>query len=203
MKKMALWKKLTLATVVICGLFFGGITLAQNLSEQSILAASNNQETEEEAIARTQKEFERIDKMSVQEYYIDYLDYDPRIMADFEEKYAEDANEVKIKDLDNEKSNYLMALTSFYENGDQPILARNEQKENGEVIIGANGEYAYSLETLSGDVAALSDAIDSTTPIIEICVRHGVDPEGKIRDLTPEIIVEIDRKLFEISDHPK
>ncbi|MBP1046132.1 hypothetical protein I6N96_07540 [Enterococcus sp. BWM-S5] len=202
MKKMGLWKKLIIATVTICALFFGGVTLAQNLSEQSIMTATNDQEIEE-AIARSQKEFERIDKMSVREYYVDYLDYDPRIVVDFEEKYKVDASQTKMKDVDRERNNYLMALTSFYENGNQPILAKNEEKEDGQVIIGESGEYAYSLETLSSDVAALSDAIDSETPIIEICVKYGVDPDGKVRDLSPEIIMEIDQKLFEISDHPE
>lgn len=202
MKKIGLWKKLIIATVVICGLFFGGITLAQNLSEESIVAASNEEDIEE-AIEKAQQEFERIEKMSVREYYVDFLNYDPRIAADFEGKYTLDANQTKMNEVKGEQFNYLVALASFYENGNQPILARNEQKEDGEVVLGENGDFAYSLETLSGDVAALSDAIDSETPIVEICVKHGVDPDGKIRDLSPEIIMEIDQKLFELSDHPE
>lgn len=202
MKKAGIWKKLAIATVVICGLFLGGITLAQNLSEESIVAESNEQDIEA-AIEKTQQQFEQIDKMSVREYYVDYLGYDPRIAADFEEVYQTDASQVKMKDVEGERFDLLVALVSFYENGDQPILAKNEQKEDGQVVIGENGDFAYSLETLSSDVAALSDEIDSETPIIEICVKHGIDPDGKVRDLTPAIIMEIDQKLFEISDHPE
>lgn len=202
MKKAGIWKKLAIATVVICGLFIGGITLAQNLSEESIVAESNEQDIEA-AIEKTQQQFEQIDKMSVREYYVDYLGYDPRIAADFEEVYQTDASQVKMKGVEGERFDLLVALVSFYENGDQPILAKNEQKEDGQVVIGENGDFAYSLETLSSDVAALSDEIDSETPIIEICVKHGIDPDGKVRDLTPAIIMEIDQKLFEISDHPE
>jgi len=202
MKKITLWKKLIAITAGICTLFFVGIALTQTLSEESIVKASNK-EGIEAAIQEAQEEFERTESMSVQEYYVNYLGYDPRITADFEQKYALDATQVIMKDITNEKFDYLMAVTALYENSEQPILSRNEQKENGQVVIGENGEVAYSLETLSSDVAALSDSVDSETPIIEICKKYDIDPDGKVGDLTPAIIMEINQKLFEISDHPE
>lgn len=87
MKKAGIWKKLAIATVLICGLFLGGITLAQNLSEESVIGADSNEQDIEAELEKTQQQFEQIDKMSVREYYVEYLGYDPRIAADFEEAY--------------------------------------------------------------------------------------------------------------------
>lgn len=82
-----------------------------------------------------------------------------------------------------------------------PILAKNEEKKAGEVVLNQAGEYAYSLETLVGDVTALSGEIDSETPIIEVCRKYNVDPEGQIKDLPDEAIEEIEDALAALSDH--
>ncbi|MGX6977977.1 hypothetical protein ACWN8V_01695 [Vagococcus elongatus] len=84
---------------------------------------------------------------------------------------------------------------------ESPILAKNEEKKGGEVILNQAGEYAYSLESLAADTAALSNEIDSETPIIEICQKYNVDPEGQIKDLTDKAIEDIENALVGLSTH--
>ena len=206
--------KLLVSTLAIGSLFLGGTYLSQSLSEKRILTQAEKEKNSETLQPMASEEDINTDEMTIKTYYNDYLEASPKVTEAFAEKFGADALTIKMQEMftassgHKEKFDYISALYRFYQNSDQPILAKNEVKEKNkegdlEVVLNEHGEYSYSLETELRDVNALSPAIDSAKAIKEICQKNGIDPDGKIGDLTPELILEIDEALFTISDHPK
>ena len=207
MKKNKLVIKLVVATVAIGGLFFGGEYLARNVLEKQVIAEETKELSEEEQIAKEMEEFKRrqeeVDNMSVRKYYIEATEMNPEtskeeivwkkapeFVAAFEEKFGEDTADIKNKDLSNDQFHYLMALIDLHEYAENPILKRNEA---------ADVEYAeeMSLELNVSDVMAMAPNEDTEKIVEEICQKAGVNPDGNIKELTPELILEINDKLFE------
>ncbi|MGC6769821.1 hypothetical protein [Enterococcus sp. LJL51] len=193
MKKMSLGKKLIAVTAASAILFVGGVWITQVMAEQKVDIPM--EETMEEAVARTQEMFAQIDNMSLNEYYTEYMECSPELVEAFNKKYAVDVDTMKVKELNDEQYEYMNALYYIYKHGEQPILSKNE------VDADKKYEFAYALETFTADVAAVSNEIDTEQPIVAICEKYGKDPDGKINDLTPEMIIEIDQAIFQISDH--
>lgn len=193
MKKIRLNSKLLVGLIILGAVFFSGIYGFQRLSEQKLIEAAVVDEFEQVDL---QSEMDEMNQMSVREFYTKIMGMSEESIADFEEKYSMDADEKKAMEISGEEHSYLTALRYLSDEENAPILSRNE-------LSMEDKSYLMSLETSLADINALSSKIDSTKPIIEICRKHGIDPDGKISDLTAEAIAEIDQKLFEISDHPK
>lgn len=199
MKKLSLGKRVMLTTAVIGGLFIGGAMVSQAMSEKTVPVALEEMSEEdiEKAVEEAKETMDKIDNMSLAEFYVDYLGSDPQLLDAFVKKYAVNPQVMKVAELEGEQYNYMNALTYIYNHGEQPILKRNE------VDADEKYEYAYSLQTFLADIAAASNEVDTETPIVEICEKYGKDPDGKINELTPEMIMEIDEAIFQASDHPE
>lgn len=194
--------KLLGVTVVVLAVFIGGTYTVQKFSEKQLLTAEKNvvkddadkkeeNDIETDSLETVQKTVEEIEQMSIYDYYTAYLFYDEELVQNFEQKFKVNATERKIQSLTSEELRYLNVTHYFYQYKENPILIKNES------------EGKMSLELMLRDANALSSEIDSEAAIIAICKKHEVDANGKIKNLTPEIVVEMDEKLFEISDHPK
>lgn len=201
MKKMKLSTTLAVGTALVVCLAFGGVLATRSLTENTVLANVDQEQVEERIEGVGPDYFDQIERMTLKEYYEEYLEVSPSVLAEFEKVYALDPEQTKTKDLSNDQHEYLSALIYLIQEGDQPILKKHEVKE---VIDDSGNEMVIklSLQSSLSDVNALSEAIDSTTPIVAICEKYGVDPNGTIGTLTTEMIMEMDQALFEVSDHP-
>lgn len=207
MKKNKLVIKLIIATIAVGGLFFGGEYFARNILEKQVIASGKKELSEEERIAKEMEEsrrwMEEVDNMSVKEYYKEATDINPEtkeeeliwsrgaeIVSTFEEKFGLNSGNIKNKELSKEQFDYLHAVVSWYSLEDNPILKRNEAD---------NVEYAeeMSLELNVSDIMAIAPNKETEKIIEDICKEAGVNPDGKVKDLTPVLIIEINDKLFE------
>lgn len=141
--------------------------------------------------------------MTLREYFEEQLGYSQELINEFETKFNLDTTQTTYKELTAEQSIYLYNTELLIDYPESPILAKNEEIIDGEVKLNEQGEYSYSLETLIMDVNAMTDEEKATEIVMDICQKHQIDPNGKIKDLNGDIINEIDDAIYEASDHPK
>lgn len=207
MKKNKLVIKLIIATVGVGTLFFGGEYFAKNILEKKVIASEEEKLSVEEQIAKEMEEskhrMEEVDNMSVREYYEEATDINPEtkeeelvwsqgaeIVSTFEKKFGINSANIKNKELSREQFDYLHAVVSWYVLEDNPILQKNEAP-------GIEFAEEMSLELNVSEVMAMSPNKETEKIIDEICRKAGINPDGKVKELTPELIIEINDRLFE------
>lgn len=110
------------------------------------------------------------------------------------EKYGLDCSTVLVGDMTREMRNYEEALWLKKEMGDCPLFDR-ELKE------GAGSLALSSLECYIDDVYAFGGGDEV---IKSMCEEFDIDPEKAcISDLTEEQLIQIGKKAYDTSDHPK
>lgn len=186
MKKM--WKKLVVISFAVVLVFLGGVFVFQHLSEKALAEKS-----ESEILP---VDWSTINEQTLAEYYRDGIGYSDEILQEFAEKFDLDIHQTTVGDLTSEQSFYLEALIQLRNYPDAPILARNEVPSDDE-------DYLMSLETMVADAMAMAEEDDSESVIEEILEKHQIDPDGLVKDLNVEIILEINNALYEASSHPK
>ncbi len=177
MKQKGLLKKLAMVTVGIGLLFFIGTYFVQAASEMQVLSNAN---------VVSEKEFT---EETVKEYYEKSFESGKTIISQLEEKFGPEISQLSLEELSDEQYNYLNAVYYLNQYKNNEILAQNEK----------NVEYAeeMSLESSLSEIMAMTPDENTEKIIEQICKEANVNPDGKIKDLTADLIVEIDRQLFE------
>lgn len=198
MKKM-LVKLLGISGVVIVG-FFVLSYIFQVGSEKALAKELSNldeaDQTEGEIALESELEkWDEIDQLPLNDYAKE-MGYSDAVMEQFQKHSELDTSKVTYDELTREQFGYLQNLKYLIDQGERPILIKNEQ-------AGDSSDGPYSLQAQLMDIAAMpSDREDKATSIItDICNQHQVDPDGKIKDLDTEIIREIDNAINLASGH--
>lgn len=183
MKVNNLFFKMIFITLIIGTVFFTGTYLAKNILEKDVITKKAEEpESMEAYIARREK-------MSVREFNETTWDKGKEIVSDFEKKFGSKASELTDKELSNEQYEYLNALYHLHEKGNNDILKRNESQ--------AEFMEDMSLESSMAEIMAISPDKNTEKIIENICSKGDVNPDGKVKELSPEMIMEIQEKLFE------
>lgn len=183
-----LWKQALLISCGVVVVFLGGVFGSQYLTERAL--ADDTEITEISAEDWDQGE------PSLADFYLVDLGYPSEVMTKFGEKFNVDVKQVTQSSLTSEQFDYLQALSQFYAYPEAPILTRNQ-------LDIEDKNYLMSLEASSSDTMAMSPEDDSTGVIEAILDTHDIDYDGQVKDLSVEIILEINDALYEASSHPK
>ncbi|MGG5329772.1 hypothetical protein [Enterococcus sp. AZ163] len=186
-----LWKKLVGISLIVVAVFVFGLLGYQRMVEK---AFANNETIEIQK--ENDSNYQPADEKTLTVFYENELAFDARIITDLTQKYQLDKNQTTVGELTKEQFDYLQASYYLHSEAEAPILAKNEKPSTAE-------DFTYSLESMEGDVMAMGEEDDSEAPILAILEKYQVDPEGKIKDLNVEIIMEISAALFQASSHPK
>ena len=102
-----------------------------------------------------------------------------------------ESQEIMVQPADQTEVSRELAIHILKEMPDAPLLQKNATEDYGD----------SSLENSINDVNATSGAAEI---IIEVCKENGIDADtAKVGDLPQKLIVQIDQKVYQSSEHPK
>lgn len=195
---MKLTTKILVSSVIIGGLFVGGNVLTQSILEvKAVDGVIETSQKGNETINDVERYLAERGEKNVAHYFETERYFDKGVLKDFEKQFGHDTKNMLVKELTKEEEDYLEGLGAFYQYKDLPILTKNQVKVKGE------DRYSGSLEANIADAMAMSSGDDSEGPIIAICRKYHIDPNGIVATLPIEAIVEINEALYKASSHPK